>query len=65
MLKPIMLFAVVSIATLSSTSIYANPEADALLQACQQQSQNAPDQYAAVMSCLNEKLQYDTSSSGE
>ena len=65
MRKFFMLLAAVSIAAVSSTTVYANPEADALLKACQQQSQDAPDQHAAVISCLDEKLQYDTSDSGE
>jgi hypothetical protein len=65
MRKFILLFAAVSIAALTSTTVSASPEADAVLQTCQQQSQGAADQYTAVMNCLNEKLQYDTSGGGE
>lgn len=60
MRKFFMLLAAVGVITLSSTTVYANEEADALIKACEQQAQGAPDQYATVMKCLDEKLQYES-----
>lgn len=56
----VMLLAAAGIATLTSATVYANEEAETLIQACEQQTQGAPDQYAAVMQCLDEKLDYET-----
>ena len=61
----IMLLAAVSLSGVVATPGFADTEAQALIKSCEQQSQAAGDQYAAVMSCLHEKLQYDTSDSGE
>lgn len=60
MRKFVMLLAAASIVGMSSTTVYANEEAEALIKACEQQAQGVPDQYAAVMKCLDEKLQYET-----
>jgi hypothetical protein len=65
MRKFFMLLAAASIAGLSSTTVYASDESEALIQACEQQNPNASDRYTTVMHCLDEKLQYDTSDSGE
>jgi hypothetical protein len=60
MRKFVMLFAAVAVVGFASPSVYANEEADALIKACEQQTQGASDPYAAVMKCLDEKLQYET-----
>jgi len=60
MRKYFMLLAAVSVISLSSAGVYANDEAEAAIKACEQQTQGAPDQYEAVMKCLDEKAQYET-----
>lgn len=60
MRKFFMLLAAAGIMSLSSTSVYANDEAEAVIKACEQQTQGAPDPTAAVMQCLDEKAQYET-----
>jgi len=59
MRKLVMLLAVTGMLGFTSVPVLANDEADALIKACEQQSQGAADQYAAVMQCLDEKLQYE------
>lgn len=61
----LMLLASASLASLISTSTFAAIDAEALIKQCQQQSQGAGDMNAAVNKCLDEKHQYDTSSSGD
>jgi len=56
-----VLLAVGLIAAMSSTVVSANEEADARIKACEQQNQDASDRYEAVMKCLDEQAQYDTS----
>lgn len=41
----------------------AAQSADEILKECQARAEGAADQNAAVSTCINEKLQYDTSSS--
>ena len=67
MRKIFMLLTALSFAALFSTAVYASvdSEAEALIKACEQQTQNAPDRDAAVSQCLDEKLQYDTSPGGD
>jgi len=63
--KFVLLLAAGLIAGMACTTVTANEEAEARIQACEQQNQNAPDRYATVSQCLDEQAQYDTSDSGE
>jgi hypothetical protein len=67
MRKFLMVLGALSFATVFSNTVIASTdtEAEALIKACEQQTQGAPDRYAAITKCLDEKLQYDTSPGGE
>lgn len=61
MVKYISLLAAGLFAVMFNSMAFANEEADARIKACEQQNQDATDRFEAVMQCLDEMAQYDTS----
>lgn len=44
---------------------YASQPADELLKECQAKAQGAEDSFSAVIKCIDDKLQYDSSGGGD
>jgi hypothetical protein len=59
--KYVSLLAAGLFAIMFNPVVFAEEEADAWIRICEQQNQDAADQYAAVMKCLDEQAQYATS----